>query len=358
MTQNIPKFFLPVNKDNTQTQTIQTINQLLIGANLSFLDLLLNSSGKNFVIGNPKEYIEPNTEFIEEVPPADNGDQFFDVNFSTFGIVNIKAEVERESPNESSKVFTIKEQLWPQPQLSYEDKRQVVKQVTELPIQDVKNIMPTDILQNMLKQPPTSTEVPFEMQVDDGATEKAVKGTSQQSSQAKTVKEELIYQFLNPIKIGIDPAEICYKYEIVNNLENVSNQILTNISATKNGKFDRIVVQLEPAHLGSVEIVFIPDQENHEKHSIQINVGRESTYFMLKQNSERLVSMLAGVGINQANINFAMQSFERKTRTSRNSSNTLLQTTTNECLGNGLDKKIKTARILANGIVSGVNLLI
>ncbi|MDJ1257687.1 MAG: flagellar hook-length control protein FliK [Candidatus Midichloria sp.] len=357
MTQNIPKIFLPINKDNSQAQTTLTIKQLFIGTNLNFLDLLLNLGGRNFVIGNLKEYIEPNNEFVAEVAPADNENQFFDVNFSTFGLVNIKAEVEQELPNESSKVFTIKEQLWPKPQLSYEDKKQVVKQVAELPIQDVND---ESIIQNVLKQPTNSTILPFKMQFNDGAIEKVDEETKQQSSQTKTVKEELIYQFLNPIEIRIDPAEICYKYETVeqNNLENINNQILTHISATRNGRSDKIVVQLEPAHLGSVEIVFVSDQENHEKHSIQINVGRESTYFMLKQNSERLVSMLAGIGINQANINFAMQSFERKTRTSRNSSDTLSQTTTNECLGNGLDKKIKTASILVNGIVSGVNLLI
>ncbi|WHQ47105.1 MAG: hypothetical protein MTP17_01920 [Candidatus Midichloria sp.] len=39
-----------------------------------------------------------------------------------------------------------------------------------------------------------------------------------------------------------------------------------------------------------------------------INAEREFTYFMLKQNSEKLISMLSGIGVNQPNINlnFAM----------------------------------------------------
>ena len=364
MAHNIPKFPLLVNaiKNMNSTKILQT-SSIQFENNTDFLNMLLTINGSfsfaESITPNPNNNQSDTSQLVQPIPQ-----QFSTNPFCLFTLADQLLPLAADDIGQQlESVFTIKERLWPQPKISYQDRKNIIHTIAKTTVKQsdvgIHNLMIQEITAGLhhnynITMPQSQCTV---LNEDDVAYINPEKQLTKQQNQNNPLIIPY-YQLLDIVNITIDPTKICYKYEITEEYftELANNQITTYITSVKNknGQVEKITVQLKPVHLGTVEIVFTPDQYMN---NIQINVEKESTYFMLKHNSHQLILMLDSVGLKQSqiNLNFTLQ--DRKT--DRKWNNDLTHSESNiELLESGLDKNIKAANMWCRALVRSVSWLI
>jgi hypothetical protein len=232
------------------------------------------------------------------------------------------------STSEAKDLTSIRGKLWERPKINFNEKRDIILHINECAIENPSKYVFNDIISTVSKGYKDESEPQailisnneIEECIDkpilnDTAIEKKFESININAEIARDIKEDISisyhidtqWSFLSVNEKRVEPHMVCYKYEKAQDiyLDQVCSQISTRISSLKNeqGQTKGLKVQLQPAHLGYLEISLTSDINGTK---INFSCEKKSTRLILEQNSNHVVNLLknAGIEMNGAQLDF------------------------------------------------------
>jgi hypothetical protein len=322
---NITKSDFKSDNKLTELETANPSDSLCSDASISFSDLITDTIEDHCSKENLNSELKDNT--TEDLPKH--------INIELPYEPELEASLFQLASTSTAKDLTsISGKLWERPKINFNEKRDIILYINECAIENPSKYIFNDVINATSKNYTDESEPKAilifndemeecidELILNDTATEKKFESININTEINHDIEEDISisyhidtqWSFLSINEKRVEPHMVCYKYEKAQDiyLDQVCSQISTRISSLKNeqGQTKGLKVQLQPAHLGYLEISLTSDINGTK---INFLCEKKSTRLILEQNSNHVVNLLKNAGIEMHGAQLDFRDYRRE----------------------------------------------